>query len=850
MLLFREACVSGGKSIVHQRKFVRALVLAIILASLTCLGFLLRWQYAASSSPFWDEFITLWSARNVIEGAVSPLRWGPGADAPLFRDLTALVLWLFGFRALVARSLSIAISVTAIPLSFYAGKWMFSVPAGILAATMMAVIPQVVVEGARARPYSLFLLLTLLAALLFYWWIIEDDDAFYVRHGRAWPFVACFVAATFTHLEAALLLPGFVLGALARHGPRGLMRKSVVFAFILCGVGVVAALALFYRSENTPGAIALSEGVWAGSAQIELGVKNVGVFVKLLRRTPGGFGLLVVAVGGLAYSAAWSLGRRFRGKALSAEGGTGGLEDAQLVSAAPVDTQNHGLVFISVMLLWATCAIILILGPRWGSETRYILFLVPLFSLIVGATAVRFIGFLVERAGIGGETVQRWAVLGSVAVGMGLIGVPSIVDEQRFREEWGYDLAFEYVAHHLRGDDAVVTVAPMACLVSLEQCDYVAIQTAYETYAVEEKGRVVEVETRLPLIMTVPEMEEVLDQYQYVWFVTDEGRFLSRYTADFVQLIWDRMELCANERGALVFRSLWQEQPVEHHVVEANFEDKFILRGFSLSRGAPGLADQLDLTLRWQGVEFAHYYGLDYSVFVHLVDPDGELWAQSDGYPVAGRYPTSHWHSTDVVIPDRRTIVLPPHLPPGRYRLDAGMYLLSTGERLQVFDESGSPVGDKAVVGYVTVGEEGERRLSPAYPLPADLGGEIRMLGYDLAASTLAPGQDLDLTVYWQALVEMERDYTVFVHLVGQDGQIVSQQDGQPEKGFYSTSFWDRGEVVRDEHVLSLPSDVQAGEYELRAGMYLLQNMQRLPVEGKAVEGDWVVLTTIHVSDE
>jgi len=115
---------------VRQEGRIRVVLVVTILGSLTCLGFFLRWEYAVSSSPFWDEFITLWSARNVVEGVVSPLRWGPGADAPLFRDLEALVLSLFGFNATVARTLSIVISVVTIPLTFYAGKRMFSVPTG------------------------------------------------------------------------------------------------------------------------------------------------------------------------------------------------------------------------------------------------------------------------------------------------------------------------------------------------------------------------------------------------------------------------------------------------------------------------------------------------------------------------------------------------------------------------------------------------------------------------------------------------------------------------------------------------------------------------------------------------
>jgi len=470
-----------------------------------------------------------------------------------------------------------------------------------------------------------------------------------------------------------------------------------------------------------------------------------------------------------------------------------------------------------------------------------------MFSLVVGATSVRFLSFLVERAGIGGEAIQQWAVLGFISVGVGLIGVPSIVDKQRFRQEWGYDLAFDYVADQWREGDVMVTVAPMACLVSLEQCDYIAIQKAYETYAIEKNGGLVEAVTRLPLIMTIQEMEEVLDEHERVWFVTDEGRLLSRYELDFIQLIWNRMELVSNEWGAFVFRSLQQEKPLIQRVMEANFGNKFRLRGCELNRGAFAPAAEMKLTLYWQGVEYAGYFGMDYSVFVHLVDREGKLWTQSDSYPVEGLYPTSLWRSTDLVIPDRRSIVLPADIPSGRYRLEVGMYLLPTGDRLEVWDESGSLIGDRIIVDYVRVGEVYGDQLPPGNPLQVDLGGKVRLLGYDLTTAKVEPGGSMSLTLYWQALAKMERDYSVFVHVVGEDGQILSQHDGLPEGGFYPTSYWELGETVKDDRVLSLPSHTDAGDYELRVGMYLLEDMDRLPVVEGAERADWITLSRIQV---
>jgi hypothetical protein len=117
---------------------------------------------------------------------------------------------------------------------------------------------------------------------------------------------------------------------------------------------------------------------------------------------------------------------------------------------------------------------------------------------------------------------------------------------------------------------------------------------------------------------------------------------------------------------------------------------------------------------------------------------------------------------------------------------------------------------------------------SPLYPLEADFGGEIRLLGYEVGEARA--GQPFSLTLYWQARREMEEDYTVFVHLLDpQSGAILTQVDEMPQRGTYPTSLWMAGEVVRDEHTLVLPA-LAPGAYSLRVGLYVKETGRRLPV--------------------
>ncbi|MBM2847509.1 MAG: hypothetical protein HW418_451 [Anaerolineales bacterium] len=89
----------------------------------------------------------------------------------------------------------------------------------------------------------------------------------------------------------------------------------------------------------------------------------------------------------------------------------------------------------------------------------------------------------------------------------------------------------------------------------------------------------------------------------------------------------------------------------------------------------------------------------DYTVFVHMLNPDGTLAAGNDSQPRGGLYPTSFW-SPGEVIPDKRQWI--PSVAPGAYQLEVGLYLLGTAERLAV-SGAHAELGDRVILGKVTV---------------------------------------------------------------------------------------------------------------------------------------------------
>ena len=80
-----------------------------------------------------------------------------------------------------------------------------------------------------------------------------------------------------------------------------------------------------------------------------------------------------------------------------------------------------------------------------------------------------------------------------------------------------------------------------------------------------------------------------------------------------------------------------------------------------------------------------------------MLNSDGQLVANHDGFPGNGRFPTSAW-LPGITIPDTHTIALPPDLPAGEYLLKAGLYAPDTGQRLAATAADGTIPEDNAIL--------------------------------------------------------------------------------------------------------------------------------------------------------
>jgi hypothetical protein len=298
--------------------------------------------------------------------------------------------------------------------------------------------------------------------------------------------------------------------------------------------------------------------------------------------------------------------------------------------------------------------------------------------------------------------------------------------------------------------------------------------------------------------------------------------------------------LAGAENGSAFFRVAEGnrdfQMPTIPAPLEVNFAGKMKLLGYALPSRRIEAGGGIPITLYWQGLE---WMGEEFVIFTRLLDNQQVGWGGYDRL-AQENYSTLLWAPREIII-DGFAVPVAPDAPEGIYTLSLGWYRRTEDEAqsLPILDATGQPSDVTSVsLGPVKIGGPPPgvtvTEAAPQVKLAAELGDQVRLLGFDLnlgEAGTWPMAQPVQLSFYWQPLVDPQVDYTVFVHLRRQDGKIVAQADGPPAGGRYPTSLWQTGEIIKDEVTLP-PVSLEPGAYEVVVGMYDFTTGQRLPVSG------------------
>jgi hypothetical protein len=263
------------------------------------------------------------------------------------------------------------------------------------------------------------------------------------------------------------------------------------------------------------------------------------------------------------------------------------------------------------------------------------------------------------------------------------------------------------------------------------------------------------------------------------------------------------------------------------------------LLGYTLESNALVAGQSSTLRLYWEALEGM---GDAYRLRVGLRGADGREYAWRTVDLVSTDYPTDQWRVGEI-LHESYEIATDEHMPTGEATVElnlvdeAGQLLLTAPvEVAQIWVQSTKP------------GFEAPEHIEQ--PREIDLGNQVTLLGYDLGPETVKPGEEIQVTLHWQAQREMSISYKVFVHLYDDGGNIVGQQDRVPGLGVRPTVDWEIGEVLSDRYSLLLGPDFPAGHFRLAVGMYDPGTGERLAAygsDGERLENDTVLLAQIEV---
>ena len=257
------------------------------------------------------------------------------------------------------------------------------------------------------------------------------------------------------------------------------------------------------------------------------------------------------------------------------------------------------------------------------------------------------------------------------------------------------------------------------------------------------------------------------------------------------------------------------------HVSDVVIAERARLPGYDVRPEQVAADDVLYVDLYWTLDK-----PLNFLTTVRLLDEHGLEWssrAKVDKSLLKGynNPPSSQEWPVGAYARDRHAIRLLPGTPPGALQVVVVPFEPDTLDPLPT--RGGQPTPDSypgVVVGRVQVAPPKNPPRADALDLAVHsdvmLGADLALVGYSQDRDQAAPGQDMLLTLGWQARRNLQADYALRLELVGVEGKVAWQASFPPGGAAYPTSHWKAGEVVRSQTLAHIPGRAASGQYSWR----------------------------------
>ena len=806
-------------------------------AAILLIGLALRLYRLGDANLWWDEALAVWGVRQGLPGVT--LWTASDVHPPLY--FWALWAWsrLAGESEFAMRALSAGAGVLTVAITYRLGARAAGRRVGALAALLIATARFHVWWSQEMRMYVLAGLLGTLSLYLFIRWLDAERALDAPPGPHPWRPLLLYVLATtgalYTiFLMGALLLVQNVVVAVTlvrRHGlrPGALWRAPALRRWVIAQAGIALMVAAW---------LALSWGrmrTWSVAepfdvqlyARLYATLLTTGVSVDIGRYTGAVlYPLLLLGLGGASLLARRKAPRDHSSPRSLSDGSR--IDRAHSAATLARHDQATPALTLGLTVVLPAAAVYLATMPRGlfytpHVEARYLLPFAPAFWVLL-AWSVVLIG-------------ERWRQAGRVAavalVALWLVFLPGHYRGRARRDD--LRTMARAIAAQAQPGDAVLLNSGGRYPLFLYYYDGLPNAAALPPMAKIPPGEG---------LLEADDVDEVLaplaERHDRLWLaeveahLTDpEGharRWLDAYAPQVLALSFGhnglRLYDPAGQAPRLALEGYTPQHPLDIAIGGGR------LRGWELPLPAYAPGDVARVALLWERPPTA-------PARVSLRNPQGQVLlerrAPPDGAPPAEPTPCRQQLDFGVAAAT----------PAGRYDV-----VLGVGDEERV-------LGEVRVIGTRALLREAAPRVPVGTRLGAPTGAPITLVGYTLhgargGAAAASPGGSVTLDLHWAIGDKLDRDYTVFTHLLGEahnprtQGPVWGQHDSQPADGGYPTTQWLVGDVIVDRHVIPVDEGAPDGAYRLEVGLYTVEDGRRLEVRGPdgAPWGDHILLET------
>ncbi|MFC1975969.1 ArnT family glycosyltransferase, partial [Chloroflexota bacterium] len=661
-------------SLNQSKQSSNRIIIYLALMALLLLGLWLRLRFIHTVRLYPDEFVTLLAVKMIGEKGVPVMPSGLFYDHGLLFSYFGSLASFFGPARLAVRYASLLFGMLTLALTFFIGRRWFSPAVGFIAATGLAVAPTAIHWSGRARMYALLQLLVLLTIWLAYEGVVHDKARW------RWAALLTYLGATLTQFLAVALAPPLALAIvviwLGRYSQEGGLKsafhfqargsksaflgerlsrlksallnnklKSVLFdrrrweiwleiiafagiliiAFLVKRLGQPKGIEAF-EPENTLSDLAQVMTIYSDfSLNLVDGWLAISPFYLVLPAlifVP--FAIVVMIVG------FWFLRSHQRKQPMDKEA----VENNEQLGFSPT-------LFLTIILLATTLEMVLLVSPD-RRDDKYLFMLLPVLFLL-GAQGMVVVGRWVLTL------IHHRSLLTTIAPLLisALILTAARPPVQSLLSNLGddYDGAFAYIQERWQPGDTILTGTPTAATLYLGRNDFYSVQRqgGYNYRILTVAGQKVDRWLGSPAIDTETALHQTLANHN-VWLVLERwGLQREYYDLPFQQQLLAQTDYVGETQGIFILRSKSDPQPIAvnpAHPAAAVFGDQVRLTGYTVEPEHPAPGQAIRLTLYWQALTPMPH---DYTVFVHLREPEGGNVTQADHRPLGNVYPTTLW---------------------------------------------------------------------------------------------------------------------------------------------------------------------------------------------------------------